>query len=76
MKHLLYENIQTGIHYPVPVHLQPAYNTRIRTSTSMSVTEMLANEVLSLPIYPELSLSSVRHVVAAIRKYFNENQNS
>jgi len=55
------------IHYPVPVHLQPAYMNRIAT-TSMKETEQIAGEVLSLPMYPELNKSSVMTVVEAIRQ--------
>ena len=50
ISHLNKHNIQAGIHYPVPIHLQPAYKNRIRTARDMSVTEKLAEEVLSLPI--------------------------
>jgi dTDP-4-amino-4,6-dideoxygalactose transaminase len=55
-------DVHPGIHYPVPVHLQPAYRGRIRTSASMQVTESLANEGLSLPMYPELEMEQVRLV--------------
>ncbi len=47
--------VQTGIHYPLPIHRQPAYLGRVRTATSMSVTDRVAGRILSLPIFPELS---------------------
>jgi dTDP-4-amino-4,6-dideoxygalactose transaminase len=62
-------NIQAGIHYPMPVHLQPAYETRIRTATNMSVTERLAEEVLSLPMYPELLLQDIARVTQVVNAY-------
>jgi len=58
IKYLGKNKIQAGIHYPLPIHLQPAYKSRIRTAHSMVVTEKLASEVMSLPIYPELTIES------------------
>jgi dTDP-4-amino-4,6-dideoxygalactose transaminase len=60
--------IGTNIHYPVPVHLQPAYAGRLPTGPSgLPVTEQAAREVLSLPMYPQLEDAAVAEVVAAIR---------
>lgn len=67
--HLKQYGVQTGIHYPIPVHLQPAYRTRIRTAHDMGVTERLAKEVLSLPMYPELSLDQVAQVVEVLNRF-------
>ncbi len=60
------QGIYPAIHYPMPVHLQPAYKGRIRTASSMQVTERLAKEVFSLPIYPELLAKDAEAVAAAI----------
>jgi dTDP-4-amino-4,6-dideoxygalactose transaminase len=63
--------IASAIHYPVPVHNQPAYAGRVPTARSLDVTEKIAREVLSLPMYPELSdddLGTVgEHILAAQR---------
>src|SRR5580658_189746 len=60
--------IGTNIHYPVPVHLQPAYADRLLTGPSgLAVSEQAAREVLSLPIYPQQPDEAVGEVVAAIR---------
>lgn len=67
MGYLKEHDIHAGIHYPVPVHLQPAYKGRIRTSANMGVTERLAEEVLSLPMYPELSMEVATQVVASMK---------
>jgi len=67
MGHLKAHDIHAGIHYPMPVHLQPAYKGRIRTARSMEMTERFANVVLSLPMYPELSLEMAGQVVAAVK---------
>jgi len=67
--HLSSHKIQAGIHYPMPVHLQPGYKARIRTSSNMRVTEQLAEEVLSLPMYPELSSADVASVIEVINSF-------
>ena len=61
--------IGTNIHYPVPVHLQPAYAGRVLVEPhGLGETEAAAREVLSLPMYPELEDDAVALVVQAIRK--------
>lgn len=67
MAHLKAHDIHAGVHYPMPVHLQPAYKGRVRTARSMAVTERLSKEVLSLPMYPELSMEMTDKVIAAVR---------
>jgi dTDP-4-amino-4,6-dideoxygalactose transaminase len=60
--------VGTGIHYPVPVHLQPAYLDRVPLGPAgCKETERAAREVLSLPIYPELTGEQVERVSAALR---------
>jgi dTDP-4-amino-4,6-dideoxygalactose transaminase len=49
------QGIGTLIHYPVPVHCQPAYRDRIGTVVPMTATERAAGEILSLPMFPELT---------------------
>src|SRR5271166_3129030 len=56
--------IATGIHYPVPVHKQPTYDGRLACGPSgLGVTERAAPQILSLPIYPQLSEESVDCVI-------------
>ena len=57
------------IHYPVPVHLQPAYRDTVRRSDNLLETEKAAGEVLSLPIYPELPEKDLRTVVEIVQYY-------
>lgn len=59
--------IGTGIHYPVPVHLQPAYHGRLRVWDRCPETEKAAGQVLSLPLYPELTDAQVDAVCSALR---------
>jgi dTDP-4-amino-4,6-dideoxygalactose transaminase len=61
--------IGTGIHYPVPVHLQPAYQDRIPLRLPLPNTERAAAQVLSLPLYPELPVESVRKVADAVLEW-------
>jgi dTDP-4-amino-4,6-dideoxygalactose transaminase len=58
--------ISTAIHYPVPVHLQPAYAGRLPQVVALPVTERIASEIVSLPIFPSLSDAEVDRVVDAI----------
>ncbi|MGY3034410.1 dTDP-4-amino-4,6-dideoxygalactose transaminase [Bradyrhizobium sp. USDA 4354] len=58
--------IGAGIHYPVPVHLQRAYAELGYRAGDLPVTEMLANDFLSLPIYPEMPPDGANKVVAAL----------
>ena len=60
--------IGVGIHYPVPVHLQKAYANLGCRAGDYPVTERLANEFLSLPIYPELRPDQVAEVVSQLQK--------
>jgi dTDP-4-amino-4,6-dideoxygalactose transaminase len=62
------EKIGTQIHYPMPVHRQPAYLDHGYAEGSLPVTECAAREVLSLPMYPELSEADVETVADAIHR--------
>jgi dTDP-4-amino-4,6-dideoxygalactose transaminase len=57
--------VQTAIHYPLPIHLQPAYADERYREGSLPEAERASREVLSLPMYPELSPESIRSVVQA-----------
>ena len=58
------------IHYPVPIHRQPAYS--VRMSPILPETELAAEEVLSLPMYPELAESDAMQVARLIQKFDKE----
>jgi dTDP-4-amino-4,6-dideoxygalactose transaminase len=61
------EGIGTGVHYPIPVHLQPACRSLGYAEGDLPVTEQMARTVLSLPMYPELTEAQQHQVVAALR---------
>jgi dTDP-4-amino-4,6-dideoxygalactose transaminase len=65
-------DVLAGIHYPEPVHLQPAYRERVRCHDDMGVTEKVKNKILSLPIYPELETKAQKEVSDLIVEFFNE----
>lgn len=58
--------IQTGIHYPIPCHLQPAFTNLGYQPGDFPQAETLAQQILSLPMYPGLTHSQIREVVTAI----------
>lgn len=61
------QGVGTGIHYPLPVHRQPAViGTDTRVVGTMEVTDALASSVVSLPLFPELGNAGVERVVAAL----------
>lgn len=68
-RYLLKKGIQSLIHYPIPVHLQPAYRRKIRISGKLTNTETIAKEILSLPIYPELSKIELNQIVNVINHF-------
>ena len=70
--HLQKAGIQTGIHYPVPLHLTDAYQALgYPNAGSMPVTEKLAGEILSLPMYPELGEEQIDYVVRTVLEFIN-----
>jgi len=71
--HLGEMGIGTLVHYPVPVHLQPAYRDRIGCAGSLARSEAAAQQVLSLPLYPQLEPEAVSDVCAAIRAWYEDN---
>jgi dTDP-4-amino-4,6-dideoxygalactose transaminase len=70
-EHLRAAQIGTGIHYPVPVHFQPAYQGRLgEFPTGLPETTRAMREILSLPIYPQLDADAADRVVAETRRFF------
>jgi dTDP-4-amino-4,6-dideoxygalactose transaminase len=63
--------IQTGIHYPIPIHLQEAYQELRLAEGTFPVTERLAEQSLSLPMYAELTDEQLARVANAIRAFFD-----
>ena len=68
-KHLLDQGIQTGIHYPHPVHLEEAFQDLGYSVGDFPVAEQAANQLLSLPMYPELQPAQIEAVAEAIHSF-------
>ncbi|HEU5383490.1 MAG TPA: DegT/DnrJ/EryC1/StrS family aminotransferase [Ktedonobacteraceae bacterium] len=60
------QGIQSGIHYPIPLHLQPACAEFACPKGSLPVTERLAGRILSLPMFPELTVDEIDHICTCI----------
>ncbi len=63
-------NIATGIHYPIPLHLQQAWLVAGHSGGSLPVTESSSQEILSLPMYPELTVDQVHYISQSVKDYF------
>jgi dTDP-4-amino-4,6-dideoxygalactose transaminase len=63
-------NIATGVHYPIPVHLQQAWLAAGYSGGSLPITEASSQEVLSLPMYPELTVDQVHYICQTVKDYF------
>jgi len=68
--HLADMGIHTGIHYPVPCHRQPALALMPPPVHSLNVTEKVSGEILSLPMFPELTDQEIDRVVEGIESFF------
>jgi len=71
-RHLRTNGIGTAIHYPLPIHLQPAYADLRLAEGTYPAAERCAGQILSLPMFPELTAGEVERVVEAIGRFFGE----
>ena len=69
-KHLSSAAIRTGIHYPIPIHLQQAYAELGYSRGDFPHAEQLADRMLSLPMFPELHPDQSRRVAEEVKRYF------
>jgi len=70
LAHLQAQGIAAGIHYPIPLHLQPALNYLGYRKGDFPVAEQLASRCLSLPLFPEMTEDEIRTVVEAVYSFF------
>ncbi len=66
------KGISTGIHYPLPLHLQPALQSLGYKKGSFPITEKISKEVLSLPMFPELSEEEIGYISGEVKKFLSE----
>jgi len=62
IKKLNKNEISTGIHYPIPLHLQPAYLNNNLKNSDLKISEKTANEILSLPLWPQITFEQINYV--------------
>jgi dTDP-4-amino-4,6-dideoxygalactose transaminase len=72
-RELIHAGIGTGVHYPTPLHLQKAYTWLGYTPGDFPVAEQMAAEVLSLPMYPQLTYAQQDRVVDTLRCHFQHS---
>jgi len=69
MNFLKEREIYTGIHYPIPIHLMGAFKNLDYKKGDFPITEKMADEIISLPLYPEMGKEAVHFVVGAIKEF-------
>jgi dTDP-4-amino-4,6-dideoxygalactose transaminase len=67
-RHLAEAGVRTMVHYPTPVHLQPAYSD-LAPDNHLPQTEQAVKEIISLPCFPQISDAQLEHVAGAIKKF-------
>ncbi len=70
INYLSSKGIQTGIHYPIPLHLQKSLKFLGYKEKDFPVAERLSGEILSLPVYPELSIKEQNYIVESVKSFF------
>jgi len=70
LKYLENKGISAGVHYPVPIHLQQAYNNLGLKEGSFPVAESAAKRTLSLPMFPELKKEEIEYICNSIKEFF------
>jgi dTDP-4-amino-4,6-dideoxygalactose transaminase len=73
LRYLGGEGINTGLHYPIPIHLQSAFQSSRPANKTYPVTEKIAKEILSLPMHPNLTEDHIRTVVTAIKQFYSRD---
>jgi dTDP-4-amino-4,6-dideoxygalactose transaminase len=68
-KYLSENGISTGLHYPIPLHLQNAYKNFNLGNGNYPITEKVADEILSLPMFPQLTSEQIEYVTSKIKQF-------
>ena len=72
MEYLKNNGIGCAIQYTVPLNFQPAYKGKYEKVSKLETVQKIANEVLSLPIYPGLKETQIEYVVSKIKQFFKK----
>ena len=73
LKYLNDKGVQCGIHYPVPIYSLGAYSFLNYKCENFPITEKFSKQIISLPIYPELSKDQIDEVVSVVKDFYKEN---
>ena len=68
-KYLAENGVETGIHYPVPLHLTPSFKWLVYKPGDFPIAEKFSNEILSLPIFPGMTKDEIGYVIEVIQKF-------
>jgi len=71
LEHLQTKGIGTAIHYPKPIHLQPAYQDMGLKEGAFPISEKVSKDIFSIPVYPELTAAELEEIVSAIKSFFD-----
>lgn len=69
---MLNQEIQSAVHYPVPVHLHPAYMKTPGVHNSLPFTERTSGTIISLPMFPELAIEDIDKIVTCVNNFFEQ----
>lgn len=69
-KYLSDNGVGTGLHYPIPLHLQDAYKGHYLGNGHYPITEKVAGEILSLPMFPQLTSGQIEYVASKIKQFY------
>lgn len=72
-QYLQQKNIPTAIYYPLPLHLQPAFQNGLTQKLSLPIAEILSNQVISLPMHTELDEEQIQYITASMIDFFKNN---
>jgi dTDP-4-amino-4,6-dideoxygalactose transaminase len=75
-RHLSHNHIDTGIHYPIPLHLQKAYTNLGYKKGDFPQSEKAASEILSLPMFPTLTEAHVEQVTIVIKEFISKEESA
>ena len=73
VKYLRKNDIDAKIHYPIPMHLQPAAKKYGYKKGDFPMTELIANTTISLPVHEFISTKQLKYMIQTIKKFFNES---
>lgn len=76
LSHLNQQGVQAGIHYPIPLHMQPAFSYLGYKKGAFPESETLASQCLSLPICPDLKDEEVMAIIAMVQQFFDKKRST